>query len=72
MAAKRRKKRNNQQKTSGLDGREMVWDESTMEGAGRARFDRFGGNQVGWGGETYVKSINILNYIISQPIYKIK
>ncbi len=51
-AAKHRKKRNNQQKTSGLDGREMVWDESTMEGAGGARFDRFGGNRDGWEGET--------------------
>ncbi len=51
MAAKRRKKCNNQQKTSGLDERGMVWDKSMMEGAGGARFDHFGGNRVGWGGK---------------------
>jgi hypothetical protein len=27
---------------SGLDGREKGWDESTMEGAGEARFGRLG------------------------------
>ena len=30
----------------------MGWDESTMEGAGGARFGRFEGNQVGRVGET--------------------
>ncbi len=39
-------------KTSGIDGREKGWDESTMEGAGGARFGRLGGNRVGRGGET--------------------
>ena len=45
----------------------MVWNDNAMEGAGRARFDRFGGNRVGWEGETQVKWINVLNYTISQP-----
>jgi hypothetical protein len=31
----------------GLDRREMGWDERTRGGAGGARFDCFGGNQVG-------------------------
>jgi len=64
MASKRHEKRNNQPKTSGLDGRGIEWDERTTGGAGGARLDRFGGNRVG--------RVNLLNYIISPPIYKIK
>ncbi len=42
-----------------------------MGAAGRARFDHCGGNRVGRGVGTKVKSINLLKYnIISQPIYK--
>ena len=53
----------------------MVWDESTMEGAGGAQFDRFGGNRVGRGGgnlgkiDHYIKlyyfSANLQNEIKS-------
>ena len=39
-------------KKSSIDGRDMVWNDNAIEGAGRARFDRFGGNRVGWEGET--------------------
>ena len=70
-APKRHKKCNNQQNTSGIDGREMRWEERMMGAAGRERFDRCGGNRVGREGGTKVKSINLLKYIISQPIYKI-
>ena len=48
--------------------REMGWDETTTGGAGGAGFDHFGGKRVEGGGGTKVKWINLLNYIISQPI----
>ncbi len=51
MASKRREKHNNQPKTSVFDGREIEWDERTTGRAGGARFDRFGGNRVGRGGD---------------------
>ena len=51
MASKQHEKCNKHPKTSGLDGREMEWDERTMRGTRGARFDCFGGNQVGRGGE---------------------
>jgi hypothetical protein len=51
MASKRHEKRNNQPKTSGLDGRGIEWDERTTGGAGGARLDRFGGNRVARVGE---------------------
>ena len=50
MAAKRRKKHNNQPKMSGLDGRGIEWDKRMAGGTGGARFDRCGGNRVGRGG----------------------
>jgi hypothetical protein len=68
MAAKRRTKCNNQQQKCGINGREMGWDERTTGAQGGARFDHFGGKRVEGGGGTKVKSINLLNYIISQPI----
>ncbi len=38
-------------KNSGINGREMGWDERTTGGAGGARFYHFGGKLVeGWGG----------------------
>ena len=46
----------------------MGWDETTTGGAGGAGFDHFGGKRVEGGGGTKEKSINLLNYIISQPI----
>jgi hypothetical protein len=51
MASKRHEKRNNRPKTSGLDERGIEWDERTTGRAGGARFDRFGGNRVGRGGD---------------------
>jgi len=52
MASKQHEKCNNHPKTSGLDGREMEWDERTMVGAEGTRFNSFGGNQVGRVGES--------------------
>ena len=43
-----------------------------MGGARGARFDRFGGNRVEQGVGNLDKSIKLLNYFFSWPIYQIK
>ena len=50
MAANQHEKCNNQPNMSGLDGRGIEWDKRTMRGTRGARFDCFGGNRVGRGG----------------------
>jgi len=68
MAAKRRAKCNNQQKkAASMDGR---WDGTRERRGVQGGHDSIilGVNEMKGGGGTKVKSINLFNYIISQPI----
>ena len=52
MASKRHEKRNNQPKMSGLDGREMEWDERTTGSQGEERDSIvLGAIELGGGGK---------------------
>jgi hypothetical protein len=51
MASKLHEKRNNQPKTSGLDGREMEWDERTTRSQGERNSIVLGAIELGGGGE---------------------
>ena len=72
MAAKSRKNATiNKKQVASMEGR---WD-GTREWRGvQGERDSIilGAIELGGGGETKVKSINLLNCVISQPIYKIK